>query len=401
MIGSVILSEAKNLCVAREILRFTQNDMTEPGKEKNTMDVREQACWLLLAFESGLSIRVVNTILACWCSDQGRTLDDFFRADAQEWSATCHLSSKIIGKLEQARAKLTEQMILAEQLQHEGITILTALDATYPELLKTSLTSSHIPPVLFYTGDLDILKRETIAIIGSRNASESGLLFASMVARYFADQGANVISGHARGVDRAAFDGATSSEDGHTTVVLPQGIRTLSGEQMRALQPQITAGRVLLLSQFAPDAGWLAKRAMERNNIVTGLAQVVIVAESGSKGGTWEGATGALKHGRRVYVRQPRDDQSPIGNQLLLEKGALPLPVDNFDDILSSILQESRALREKQRKQVVQPDQIALLARPDAFYLTQLPNSRRIIREISANIYRLIDRTSRRLVRKK
>lgn len=367
------------------------------------MDVREQACWLLLAFESGLTTRVVNTILACWCRDQGRTLDDFFSADAQEWSATCHLSSKIIGKLEQAREKLTEEIVLAEQLQCEKIKMLTALDAAYPELLKISLTPSHIPPVLFYLGDLDILKRETIAIIGSRNASESGLTFARMAAQYLADQGANVISGNARGVDRAAFDGATGNEDGHTTIILPQGIRTLNDAQMRALRPQIEAGCALLLSQFTPDVGWLAQRAMERNHIVTGLAQIVIVAESGSKGGTWEGAITALKRGRRVYARQSRDDQSLVGNQLLLAKGALPLswPADNFDDILSSILQESRVIREKQQKQVVQPDQIALLARPDALYLTRLPNSRRIIREISTNIYRLIDRTSRRLVRKK
>lgn len=364
------------------------------------MDVREQACWLLLAFESELTTRAVNTILACWCRDQGRTLDDFFSADAQEWSAICHLSGKIIGKLEQAREKLTEEIALAEQLQCEKIRMLTALDAAYPEPLKTSLTASHIPPVLFYLGDLDMLKRETIAIIGSRNASESGLTFARMAAQYLADQGANVISGNARGVDRAALDGATRRENGHTTIILPQGIRTLDDAQIRALRPQIEAGCVLLLSQFAPDAGWLMNRAMERNHIVTGLAQIVIVAESGSKGGTWEGATAALKRKRRVYVRQPRDDQSLMGNQLLLEKGALPLPwpADNLDDTLSSILQESRVIREKQ---AVLPDQIALLARSDALYLTRRPHSRRIIREISVSVYRLIDRTSRRLVRKR
>jgi len=364
------------------------------------MDVREQGCWLLLAFESGLTTRIVNTILVSWCKDQGRTLEDFFSAGAQEWSATCHLSVKIIKKLEQARDKLAGQILLAEQLQQRKIGMLTALDAAYPELLKISLTPSHVPPVLFYAGDLDILERQTIAIIGSRNAGESSLNFARTAAHYLADEGANVISGNARGVDRAAYDGAASGDAGHTTVILPQGIRTLSGVQMRALQPRIEAGRVLLLSQFHPDASWFMSRAMERNHVVTSLAQVVIVAESGSKGGTWEGATGALKRGRRVYVRQPRDDQSIEGNQLLLEKGALPLlwPADNLAEMLSSILQESRAMREKQ-KQALQSDQMALLARPDSPYLALPPNSRRIIREISESVYRLIDRTSRRIVR--
>src|SRR5437660_1021491 len=74
--------------------------------------------------------------------------------------------------------------------------------------------------------------------------------------------------------------------------------------QMHALQPKIDAGKVLLLSQFHPDAPWQVSRAMERNHVVTGLAQVVIVAESDSKGGTWEGAHNALKQGRSLYVRQ-------------------------------------------------------------------------------------------------
>lgn len=363
------------------------------------MDVREQACWLLLAFESGLTTRIVNSIIVSWCQDQGRTLGDFFSADTQEWSATCHLSVKIIEKLEQARDRLDGQLLLAEQLRYEKIGMLTRLDAAYPELLQTSLTPNHVPPVLFYAGDLDILKRQTIAIIGSRNASGSSLIFARAAAHYLAEQDANVISGNARGVDRSAYEGAVSSDAGHTTVILPQGIHTLSGLQMRALQPRIAAGRVLLLSQFQPDASWFTSRAMERNHVVTGLAQVVIVAESGSKGGTWEGATGALKRGRRVYVRQPRDGQSLAGNQLLLEKGALPLPADNLADMLSSILQESRSIRQEQQKQALQPEQIALPARPDTPYFALPPNSRRIIREVSESIYRLMDKTSRQLVR--
>ena len=332
------------------------------------MDLREQACWLLLAFESGLTTRIVNTILVLWCKDQGRTLDDFFNADAQEWSATCHLSQEIIAKLEQARDKLVGQVFLAEQLQHEHIGMLTVLEAAYPALLKAALTRSHIPPVLFYAGDLDILKRQTIAIIGSRNASADSLAFTRAVSQRLGADGTNVISGYARGVDRAAFDGATGGEDGHTTVVLPQGIRTLSGVQMRALQPRIEAGRVLLLSQFAPDAGWLMSRAMERNNVVTGLAQIVIVAESDSKGGTWEGATTALKHERRVYVRQPRDGNAPVGNQLLLEKGALPLPwpTDDLDNVLLAFLQESQDIREQQKQKTEQPGQLSLPTPPEA-----------------------------------
>jgi DNA protecting protein DprA len=327
------------------------------------MNLREQGCWLALVFESKLSIRIVNDILVIWCKQLGKTLEEFFAVDAQEWSTTCHLSADNIQKLEQAKEKLVAQAFLIEQLQHNTIQIMTVLDPTYPKLLKLALTRSKIPPVLFYTGDLGILERRTIAIIGSRNANETSLAFTRATAQYLSQNGTNVISGHARGVDRAAYEGATST-DGYTTVVLPHGIRKLSKVQMRDLQPRIEAGKVLLLSQFHPDAPWVVSRAMERNSVVTGLAQVVIVAESDSKGGTWEGANGALKQGRKLYVRSAEAGDILPGNKLLLERGGNPLvwPTENVAHVFSSIVQTSEAVQQKQRDSTQPPSQLSLLA---------------------------------------
>src|SRR6266571_5197449 len=321
-------------------------------------DLQEQAYWLLLTFESGLPTRIINDILVAWCKQLGRTLQEFFAASSQEWSDTCHLNAPMIGKLEQAREKLVGQAFLVEQLSHDHIHLLTVLDAAYPKLLKSSLNRNQIPPVLCYAGDLDILKRQTIAIIGSRNAGETSLAFTHAVAQYLAQGGANVISGNARGVDRAAYEGATST-DGYTTVVLPHGIRKLSGVQMRSLVPKIEAGRVLLMSQFHPDAPWVVSRAMERNKVVTGLAQVVIVAEADTKGGTWEGANGALKQKRPLYVRQPESSSSLPGNAALIERGGhpLPWPAQAVGDILSPILHESMVLQQQQNELPERPDQ--------------------------------------------
>jgi predicted Rossmann fold nucleotide-binding protein DprA/Smf involved in DNA uptake len=210
-------------------------------------DLQEQAYWLLLTFEGGLPTRIINDILVAWCKQLGRTLQEFFAASSQEWSDTCHLNAAMIGKLERAREKLVGQAFLVEQLSHDHIHLLTVLDAAYPTLLKSSLNRNQIPPVLCYAGDLDILKRQTIAIIGSRNAGETSLAFTQAVAQYLAEHGANVISGNARGVDRAAYEGATST-DGYTTVVLPHGIRKLSGVQMRSLVPKIEAGSIFSIS---------------------------------------------------------------------------------------------------------------------------------------------------------
>ncbi|MDQ6660580.1 MAG: DNA-protecting protein DprA, partial [Chloroflexota bacterium] len=220
-------------------------------------DLQEQACWLLLVFESGLTTRIVNDILVIWCKQLGRTLQEFFAADPREWEATCHLKAELLQKLEQAQEKLVGQAFLAEQLANDSIQIITVLDEAYPKLLKLALKRNQIPPVLFCIGNLRILERQTIAIIGSRNAEATSLDFTRQVAQYLAEQGANVISGNARGVDRTAYEGATSTEAGYTTVVLPHGIRKLSGVQMRNFLPKIEAEHVLLLSQFHPDAQWV------------------------------------------------------------------------------------------------------------------------------------------------
>src|SRR6266581_3533970 len=293
-------------------------------EKKMSENLQEQACWLLLTYESGLTTRVINEIVVTWCQQLGRTLQEFFAADSQVWSDTCHLSAPVVEKLEQARAKLVGQAFLVEQLSHDHIHLLTVLDDNYPHLLKSSLKRDQTPPVLFYAGDLCILERQTIAIIGSRNAGEESLAFTRAVSSYLAEHGSNVISGNARGVDRTAYEGATSTE-GCTTVVLPHGIRKLSGVQWRALLAKIETGKVLLLSQFHPDAKWVVSRAMERNKVVTGLAQIVIVAESDTEGGTWAGATGALRQNRPLYVRQADTPSALPGNKALIELGGRPL----------------------------------------------------------------------------
>src|SRR5437870_7428079 len=127
-------------------------------REKMNENLQEQACWLLLTFESGLSTRIIHdNIIDVWCKQLGRTLQEFFAASSQEWSAACHLKTEIIQKLEQAKEKLVGQAFLVEQLSHEHIALLTMLDDNYPQSLKSELRPHQQPPVLCYAGDLDIL----------------------------------------------------------------------------------------------------------------------------------------------------------------------------------------------------------------------------------------------------
>lgn len=328
-------------------------------------DVREQACWITLVFESGLTTRAVNDILVSWCYQHQQNVQAFFAADLKRRAEVCSLQPDTLQKLEQAQEKLAAQAFLVEQLAHASISLLTLFDSAYPRSLKSALRRNHTPPVLFYMGNAHILERLTIAIIGSRNAGERSLAFTRGVARSLAEQGVNVISGNARGVDQSAYEGAISG-DGQTTVVLPQGIRTLSGAKIRGLLPKIQAGKVLLLSQFHPDASWVVSRAMERNKVVTGLAQAVIVAESDSKGGTWDGANSALEQKRPLYVCQ-QDGATLPGNGLLLQRGAnvLPWPAENVEAALAPLVHTSQMLHQRQTCRSRRPGQLPLIAVSD------------------------------------
>src|SRR5437763_16490854 len=102
-------------------------------------NLQEQAYWLLLVFESKLPKRVINDIVMIWCQQLGRTLREFFTAQPQEWTDTCHLDGRYIEKLEKAKLKHADQVSLVQKLSHHSISLLTVLDSDYPQLLKSIL----------------------------------------------------------------------------------------------------------------------------------------------------------------------------------------------------------------------------------------------------------------------
>ncbi len=134
-----------------------------------------------------------------------------------------------------------------------------------------------------------------------------------------------VVSGFAKGVDKQALD-STLAAHGKSIIVLPQGILTFQSGFKSYYEP-IVNGEVMVLSTFFPSAGWEVGLAMARNAYIYGLAKEIYVAESDSKGGTWEGAMDGLKRKRNVYVRLP-DPKEKNANMKLIELGTIPVNLD-------------------------------------------------------------------------
>ena len=207
-----------------------------------------------------------------------------------------------------------------EQLKTQGV------DFIYPRHPDFPPHILEIAPMLFTKGQRKLLISDGVAIVGSRNVSDTGICAARKLAAEFANEGLNVVSGYAKGVDSEAHLGALAAE-GTTTMVLPYGIKEL--RQKSAFSEFDWQRDVLAVSQFDPDVKWLARNAMARNKLVCALSKAVVVIESGpekdSQGkmsGTFNTAQTALSMNLPLFVLNPKCfDNSPKGNADLIDLG--------------------------------------------------------------------------------
>jgi predicted Rossmann fold nucleotide-binding protein DprA/Smf involved in DNA uptake len=196
-----------------------------------------------------------------------------------------------------------------------------------------------------------LLQEDAVAIVGSRKAGDKALSFTDHVAKKSVKEFKVVVSGFAKGVDKQALD-STIEANGKSIIVLPQGILTFQSGFKKYYEP-IVNGDVLVLSTFFPKAGWDVGLAMARNAYIYGLAKEIYVAESDSKGGTWEGAMDGLKRGRKIYVRYP-EPKEKNANLKLVELGALAVNMDG-EVVDSKIKAPSELFEPAQKNEVNEP----------------------------------------------
>ena len=209
-----------------------------------------------------------------------------------------------------------------EGLFSRGLWAVTRVDELYPKKLRDTL-KHQAPTVLFGAGDPQLLSRGGVAVIGSRNIDEAGTAFAQEVGRKTAAARLPVISGGARGTDRLAMGAALDAGSKAVGVLADSLERTVRQPDLRQL---LLDGQLVLLTPYAPTAGFSVGAAMGRNKVIYGLADFAVVVSSDFQtGGTWAGAVEALKAGWcPVFARDGAN--VPKGNRELLKLGAAPLP---------------------------------------------------------------------------
>ena len=259
---------------------------------------------------------------------------------------------------------LKQQLITIEQsdsdvgqqwqycLQHH-IGVLPISSENYPDLLK------HIydpPPVLYYRGNINLLHRPQLAIVGSRRSTQQGSKNAFEFAKVFAQSGFTVTSGLALGIDTVSHQG-TLEVGGDTIAVLGTGVDVIYPWRNRALYQQIIE-KGLIISELPLGSEARKGHFPRRNRIISGLSLGVLVVEAAVASGSLISARCALEQGREVFAI-PGSIHSPTsrGCHALIREGAkLVETVDHVMEEFSAWLPEQFDANEPVKVAEIKPD---------------------------------------------
>ena len=216
--------------------------------------------------------------------------------NAEDLHFLTDLSPEAIQALENKDLRFARQTV--KLCGEKRIGILTMADAAYPPMLRNI---PDPPPVLYCRGVLPNLEGQpAIAVVGTRKASASGLNIARSISRQIAACGGIVVSGGAFGIDTVALDGAMEA-GGQVVAVLGCGVDVVYPKTNRDLFEKI-AGNGCLLSEYLPGTEPRPWQFPERNRILSGLADGVLVVEAPEKSGALITARYAFEQGRDVYA---------------------------------------------------------------------------------------------------
>lgn len=224
-----------------------------------------------------------------------------------------------------------------------GAKILTFDSEHYPKLL---LQLDNAPPILTYIGNPDLLNKQIIAVVGSRNASINGQTFANYIAKSIVKNNDIIIaSGLARGIDTSAHKASKPN----TIAVLAGGIDHIYPQENEKLYYQIIEEGGLIITENAIGAHPLSKHFPLRNRIIAGISIATIVIEAGNKSGAIITAKYCIEQGKEVFVApgSPMDPRCEGSNNLIKEGANIILnPADVLDN-LPSLLNVKNRLQEK------------------------------------------------------
>jgi DNA processing protein len=214
-------------------------------------------------------------------------------------------------------------------LETLGGRLIAVIEPDYPPALAAL---EDAPPVISALGDLGLLQRKSVAVVGARNASANGRRLARDLAAGLGTAGFVVTSGMARGIDAAAHVGALETG---TVAVVAGGLDVVYPPENEALYGEILA-RGLLVSEMPPATVPQAGHFPRRNRLISGMSLGVLVVEAARRSGSLITARYALEQGREVLAvpGSPLDPRARGCNDLLRQGAVL---VESAEDVVEAL----------------------------------------------------------------
>ena len=289
------------------------------------MTEQERIDWLRLAFSENVGPATFRKLLSIFGSPAKalRNIEDWAKQGG---------AKKDIKIADEKSAQY--QIKRADKLNAQ---IILSCDPDYPQLLKQI---SDAPPVLFVLGHAHLLNKRCVAMVGTRAATLNGKNFATHLAKELSEQDYIIVSGMAKGIDRAAHTGAlqNTTEKGGTIAVLGSAIDEVYPPENQDIYDEIKR-RGCLISEFPFDTVLKPQNFPRRNRIISGLSEGVVVIEANLKSGSLITAKEALSQGREVFAvpGSPLDPRAAGPNALIQDGATLVTQTRDITDVLDSI----------------------------------------------------------------
>lgn len=234
----------------------------------------------------------------------------------------------------------------AQQVQDAGANFITPIDEYYPERL---LEIYDPPAVLWVRGNLDLLARPGIAVVGTRAPSPYGAGMAEMLARDLANRGLVILSGMARGIDTAAHKGALEA-GGKTIAVWGTGLDVVYPKENKKLAEQIILSGGTIVTENPMGTFPAPQNFPIRNRILSGMSVGVLVIEAAENSGTRITARCAMEQNRDVFaVPGNVTNKNSWGPNTLIKQGARLTATweDVWEDLPSQVRLDLEAALER------------------------------------------------------
>jgi len=236
-----------------------------------------------------------------------------------------------LGDLDSSKERVEREIAAAAAV---GARLTTVLDDDYPANLRLI---PNLPPFLFYRGELLPGDSKSVAVVGTRRATEAGLRRARRLAHELVLSGVTIVSGLAAGIDTAAHETALE-QGGRTIAVMGTGITKTYPSENKLLSEQIALSGAVV-SQFWPTAGPATWTFPRRNVVTSGISQGTVVIEASSTSGAKMQARLALEHGKQVFLMRTLVTEQDWARNFL-QRGAVE--VVDVDDVVNRLATSTR-----------------------------------------------------------